>query len=232
MSTSTAHGSSNGGAPGGALQGPGSLVQMAGRVIGAIAEEAQRRVPTADLDERDPDYIRETLPRPLDAGEPLLPRRRARPPEHPGGGPGAARGQPLGRQPHARHARLHAGVQHLLRRRAALPPARPQPRALDAGPRQAAQVRDRRGDARERPARARRGRRAARLPRRRLRGAPPELGVGEGGLRRPQGLHPARQGEEGAARAGGGHRRPGDRAVPLARRAAREAASGSTACSG
>jgi 1-acyl-sn-glycerol-3-phosphate acyltransferase len=35
---------------------------MLGRVIGAIAEEAQRRVPTADLDERDPDYIRETLP--------------------------------------------------------------------------------------------------------------------------------------------------------------------------
>jgi len=35
---------------------------MAGRVIGAIAQEAQRRVPTADLDERDPDYIRETLP--------------------------------------------------------------------------------------------------------------------------------------------------------------------------
>jgi 1-acyl-sn-glycerol-3-phosphate acyltransferase len=36
---------------------------MAARVIGAIAQEAQRRVPTADLDERDPDYIRETLPR-------------------------------------------------------------------------------------------------------------------------------------------------------------------------
>jgi 1-acyl-sn-glycerol-3-phosphate acyltransferase len=35
---------------------------MVGRVIGAIAGEAQRRVPTADLDERDPDYIRETLP--------------------------------------------------------------------------------------------------------------------------------------------------------------------------
>ncbi len=62
MSTSTAHGSSNGGAPGGASTGPAALVQMAGRVIGAIAEEAQRRVPTADLDERDPDYIRETLP--------------------------------------------------------------------------------------------------------------------------------------------------------------------------
>jgi 1-acyl-sn-glycerol-3-phosphate acyltransferase len=35
---------------------------MVGRVIGSIADEAQRRVPTADLDERDPDYIRETLP--------------------------------------------------------------------------------------------------------------------------------------------------------------------------
>ncbi len=62
MSTSTAHGSSNGGAPGGAPAGPGSIVQMVGRLIGAIAGEAQRRVPTADLDERDPDYIRETLP--------------------------------------------------------------------------------------------------------------------------------------------------------------------------
>ena len=62
MSTSTAHGSSNGGAPGIGPSGPGSIVQIAGRLIGAIADEAQRRVPTADLDERDPDYIRETLP--------------------------------------------------------------------------------------------------------------------------------------------------------------------------
>jgi 1-acyl-sn-glycerol-3-phosphate acyltransferase len=63
VSTSTAHGSSNGGAPGsGAPPGPGSIVQLVSRVIGAIAEEAQRRVPSADLDERDPDYIRETLP--------------------------------------------------------------------------------------------------------------------------------------------------------------------------
>jgi 1-acyl-sn-glycerol-3-phosphate acyltransferase len=36
---------------------------IAGRAIAAVAEQAQRRVPTADLDERDPDYIRETLPR-------------------------------------------------------------------------------------------------------------------------------------------------------------------------
>jgi 1-acyl-sn-glycerol-3-phosphate acyltransferase len=62
VSTSTAYGSSNGGAPADPFSGPGSFVQMVGRVIGAIAEEAQRRVPTADLDERDPDYIRETLP--------------------------------------------------------------------------------------------------------------------------------------------------------------------------
>ena len=62
MSTSTAHGSSNGGAPGASTSAPAALAQMAGRLIGAIAEETQRRVPTADLDERDPDYIRETLP--------------------------------------------------------------------------------------------------------------------------------------------------------------------------
>jgi 1-acyl-sn-glycerol-3-phosphate acyltransferase len=62
VSTSTAHGSTNGGAPGGAPSTPAALAQMAGRLIGAIAEEAQRRVPKADLDERDPDYIRETLP--------------------------------------------------------------------------------------------------------------------------------------------------------------------------
>jgi 1-acyl-sn-glycerol-3-phosphate acyltransferase len=62
VSTSTAHGSANGAAPSGAPFGPLSLAQMAGRVIAAIADEAQRRVPKADLDERDPDYIRETLP--------------------------------------------------------------------------------------------------------------------------------------------------------------------------
>jgi 1-acyl-sn-glycerol-3-phosphate acyltransferase len=36
---------------------------LTGRAIAAVAEQAQRRVPAADLDERDPDYIRETLPR-------------------------------------------------------------------------------------------------------------------------------------------------------------------------
>jgi 1-acyl-sn-glycerol-3-phosphate acyltransferase len=36
---------------------------LTGRAIAAVAQQAQRRVPPADLDERDPDYIRETLPR-------------------------------------------------------------------------------------------------------------------------------------------------------------------------
>jgi 1-acyl-sn-glycerol-3-phosphate acyltransferase len=36
---------------------------LPGRAIAAVAEQAQKRVPAADLDERDPDYIRETLPR-------------------------------------------------------------------------------------------------------------------------------------------------------------------------
>ena len=62
MSTTTAHGSSNGASRFAAAGAPGSLAQLAGRLLGAIADEAQRRVPTADLDERDPDYIRETLP--------------------------------------------------------------------------------------------------------------------------------------------------------------------------
>jgi 1-acyl-sn-glycerol-3-phosphate acyltransferase len=70
MTTQTSHDSSNGAGPeaaaraaaGGAVSATSSLAQMAGRLISAVAEQAQRRVPSADLDERDPDYIRETLP--------------------------------------------------------------------------------------------------------------------------------------------------------------------------
>jgi 1-acyl-sn-glycerol-3-phosphate acyltransferase len=36
---------------------------LLGRAARAVASQVQRRVPRADLDERDPDYIRETLPR-------------------------------------------------------------------------------------------------------------------------------------------------------------------------
>jgi 1-acyl-sn-glycerol-3-phosphate acyltransferase len=36
---------------------------LAERVLRSLASQAQRRIPPADLDERDPDYIRENLPR-------------------------------------------------------------------------------------------------------------------------------------------------------------------------
>jgi 1-acyl-sn-glycerol-3-phosphate acyltransferase len=39
-----------------------ALGELLGRTAAAVAEQAQARVPTADLDARDPDYIRETLP--------------------------------------------------------------------------------------------------------------------------------------------------------------------------
>ena len=69
MTTETSRESSNGSGPepaaraaAGAAGASSSIARMAGRLIGAVAQEAQRRVPSADLDERDPDYIRETLP--------------------------------------------------------------------------------------------------------------------------------------------------------------------------
>jgi 1-acyl-sn-glycerol-3-phosphate acyltransferase len=69
MTTETSRESSNGAGPeaaaraaAGAMSATSSLAQMAGRLVAAVAEQAQRRVPSADLDERDPDYIRETLP--------------------------------------------------------------------------------------------------------------------------------------------------------------------------
>jgi 1-acyl-sn-glycerol-3-phosphate acyltransferase len=46
--------------------GAGTATEVAGvaaRLAGALTSEFQRRIPRADLDERDPDYIRETLPR-------------------------------------------------------------------------------------------------------------------------------------------------------------------------
>jgi 1-acyl-sn-glycerol-3-phosphate acyltransferase len=52
------HASSNGHAGEEAAQ-PG----FAGRLLGSLAKQVQGRIPLADLDERDPDYIRDTLPR-------------------------------------------------------------------------------------------------------------------------------------------------------------------------
>jgi 1-acyl-sn-glycerol-3-phosphate acyltransferase len=40
----------------------GELAGLVGRVASTVAEQAQTRVPRADLDERDPDYIRDNLP--------------------------------------------------------------------------------------------------------------------------------------------------------------------------
>jgi 1-acyl-sn-glycerol-3-phosphate acyltransferase len=42
---------------------PSEIAGVAARLAGALASELQRRIPRADLDERDPDYIRESLPR-------------------------------------------------------------------------------------------------------------------------------------------------------------------------
>jgi 1-acyl-sn-glycerol-3-phosphate acyltransferase len=42
---------------------PSEIAGVAARLAGALASELQRRIPRADLDEREPDYIRESLPR-------------------------------------------------------------------------------------------------------------------------------------------------------------------------
>jgi 1-acyl-sn-glycerol-3-phosphate acyltransferase len=42
---------------------PEERAGLAARLLGAVADQVQRRIPAADLDERDPDYIRENLPR-------------------------------------------------------------------------------------------------------------------------------------------------------------------------
>ena len=124
---------------------------LTGRAIAAVAEQAQKRVPAADLDERDPDYIRETLPR-LWMLASLYFRADVRGLERiPEEGPVLMVGNHSGGNLTPDTQRLHARVQHLLRRRAPLPPARPQPRAVDARPGLAAQVRHGRRHARRTP---------------------------------------------------------------------------------
>jgi 1-acyl-sn-glycerol-3-phosphate acyltransferase len=46
----------------GAASTPGELAEIAARLGSVIKHELSRRIPRADLDERDPDYIRESLP--------------------------------------------------------------------------------------------------------------------------------------------------------------------------
>jgi 1-acyl-sn-glycerol-3-phosphate acyltransferase len=53
----------NGGAPERDPAGPSiDPLAVAGRLMGALGRAVQGRIPVADLDERDPDYIRENLP--------------------------------------------------------------------------------------------------------------------------------------------------------------------------
>ena len=171
-------------------------------------------------------------PAPVAARLAVLPRRGARARQRARGGPGAARRQPLRRQPDARHGRLHARLQHLLRGRARLPPARPQPRALDARAVVPAQVRHGRRLAGERP-------QGARRPAPRCSSTPAAT------TRSTARAGSATASTSAAARASSGSRstqdvpivpvvvdrRAGDRAVPLARRAPRQGPAGSTGCS-
>lgn len=52
----------NGSARNGSRSSVAEALQALGRLSGALAGELQRRIPRADLDERDPDYIRDNLP--------------------------------------------------------------------------------------------------------------------------------------------------------------------------
>jgi 1-acyl-sn-glycerol-3-phosphate acyltransferase len=54
--------SSNGGDPHASQNGGRSAVELGSRLVQAVSSLAQARIPKADLDERDPDYIRESLP--------------------------------------------------------------------------------------------------------------------------------------------------------------------------
>jgi 1-acyl-sn-glycerol-3-phosphate acyltransferase len=51
------------GSDGGGLPGLNEAASLLSGVVGGLAKQVQMRVPKADLDERDPDYIRESLPR-------------------------------------------------------------------------------------------------------------------------------------------------------------------------
>ena len=207
-----------------------NVAQALGRVVGRAGAEAHP--------DRRPRRARPRLhprdaARPVAARELLLPRRRARPATTSRAeGPVLLVGNHSGGNMTPGHDRLHARVQ---------PPTSGSSGASTSSPttscsrcRASASLRKygtvaRRHENAAQGARDRR--RAARLPGRRLRGAPPELGLGEGRLQRPQGLHPAGARQGRADRPGGVDRRPGDGAVPLARRAARASCCGSTGCS-
>ena len=208
-----------------------SLRSVAGRMLRGLAAQVQRRVPPADLDERDPDYIRETLPRMWLLAS-LYFRGEVRglgnvPDEGPVLLVGNHSGGNLTPDTTVFSLAFHAyfGVErpfHQLAHNLVL---------VDAGPRLPAQVRDGRRLAGERAHGAAQRRRGARLPRRRPRGPPALVAERARRLRRPQGLRPARAGGGRADRARRRDRRPGDRALPVPGRVAGQVvAVGQAAC--
>ena len=159
------------------MRGPPLDARPGRRGRPARLQARSARIPAADLDERDPDYIRESLPR-LWLLASLYFRAEVRGlgnvPEE---GPVLLVGNHSGGNltPDTGVFTLAFSTYFGVERR--LLPARPQPRALDARAVVPAQVRHGRRLARERPQGARGRRRRARLPRRRLRGPPAELGA-------------------------------------------------------
>ena len=118
----------------------------------------------------------------------LLPARRARPREHPGGRALAAGRQPLRRAADRRHVRVLGGVLQPLRARSPLPPARPRRGRQEPGAGADPPLRRRPRLARQRARRLRARRAGARLPRRRLRDLPPQLARRPDRVRRPPGF--------------------------------------------
>ena len=196
----------------------GSLLS---RALREVAQQAQRRIPRADLDERDPDYIREHLPLMWLLAS-LWYRGEVRglgniPEEGPVLLVGNHSGGNLTPDTAVFTLAFNAyfGVERAFYQLAhnlvlSMP-----------GLGVAAQVRDRSRLAGKRPQGARVRRRAARLSGRRPRGSPAQLAAQPGRLRPAQGLHPPGAAAERADRPSRLDRRPGDGAVPLARRDAR-----------
>ena len=124
-----------------------------------------------------------------------------------------------------RHDGVHGRVQHLLRRRARLLPARAQPGAVVARPELAAQVRHGRGVARERAQGALLGSRAARLSR-----AATTRSIARAG--RATGSTSAAARDSSGSRSSRTYRSsPSSRSAARRRRCSSPAASGSPACS-